>query len=120
MGEDLHLSRNIFQLSPVSCPFCTSETAFTFRLVAFFLGQSLKLSFLLYLLLTSHLTSALSLTLFLLGFHYLALPLVFLSLQLILQPLLLSLPARHSFTLKEAGMTSSDICLYRSCLLRVK
>lgn len=119
MGEDLHLSRNIFQLSPVSCPFCTSETAFTFRLAAIFPSQSLRLS-LLYLLLTSYLTSALLLTLFFLGFHYLALRLVFLSLQLILHPLLVSLPARYSFTLKEASMTSSDIYLHRSCLLRVK
>lgn len=119
MGEGLHLRRNIFQLSPVSCPFCASETAFTFRLVAFFLSQSLKLFFLLYLLLTSHLTAVLSLTFFL-GFHYSSLPLDFLSLQLILQPLLLSLLARYSFMLKEAGVASSDICLCSSCVLRVK
>lgn len=91
------LSRNRFQLFPASYPFCPSETSFTFRLVPFFPSQGLKMFFSC-LLFTSHLTAALSLTLFFLAFHYLSPPLAFHCLPLILQPLHLSLPGRERHT----------------------
>lgn len=86
MREDLCLSRNRFQLSPVSSPFCPPEISFTSRLVAFFPGQILQNVLSLTPLCFSSDFSALSHTLFFFTSHYFALPLVFCCLSLILQP----------------------------------